>query len=93
MVYLVSWNTTFPKPINLGNNEEITILELAKLIKAKCLSQSEIIHLPKREDEPLKRRPDLVLSKKVLNWHPKVNIENGLEKTINYLKEIHVVNN
>ena len=86
-------NTTFRQPINLGNKEEITILELAELIKAKCYSESKIIHLPKREDEPLKRRPDIVLSKKVLNWHPKVNIEDGLEKTINYLKEIHVANN
>ena len=86
-------NTTFHQPINLGNKEEITILELAELIKAKCSSESKIIHLPTREDEPLKRRPDIALSKKVLNWHPKVNIEDGLEKTINYLKEIHVANN
>ncbi len=85
--------TNFHNPLNLGNNKEINILRLAKLIKKKCLSESKIIHLPQRKDEPLRRKPDLSLSKKVLNWSPKVNIDYGLEKTINYFMESHVNKN
>ena len=81
--------TSFNNPINLGNNKEINILKLAEIIKEKCLSESKIIYLPQRKDEPLKRKPDLSLSKKVLNWYPKVNIDYGLEKTINYFKEVY----
>lgn len=83
-------NSSINKPVNIGNNEEITIYELAEIIKKKCLSKSKITYLPMREDEPLKRKPDLTLAREVLNWQPKVNIDKGLEQTINYFKKIHV---
>jgi len=75
-------------PINLGNPEETSILELAEMILKMCKSRSKIIFLPLPKDDPIRRRPDITLAKKILNWEPKVSIEEGLEKTIAYFKSI-----
>lgn len=71
---------------NLGNPDEFTILELAEIIKKVTGSSSEIKFtedLP--EDDPLRRKPDISKAKKVLNWEPKVGIEEGLKRLIDYL--------
>lgn len=77
-------NNNFQGPVNLGNPSERTILELAELIIKLTNSNSKIIHKPLPSDDPTKRKPDILLAKKELNWEPKVSIEEGLKKTIEY---------
>jgi len=75
-------------PINLGNPEERTILEVAELIIKLSRSRSKIIFLPLPKDDPVRRRPDISLAKKVLSWAPGVCLEEGLERTISYFRSI-----
>ena len=74
-------------PLNLGNPEEISIIELAKLIKRKINSSSEIEFRPICKEEPFLRRPSIELAGRVLTWQPKVPLETGLNKTIDYFKK------
>ena len=78
----------YQMPINLGSEEEISILDLAKLIIKLTKSSSKIVHLPPFPDDPKRRRPDITLAKKILGWEPKVPLEEGLKLTINYFKEV-----
>lgn len=74
-------------PINLGNSyEEITILSLATKIKELTKSTSKLIFLPKSPDDPVRRQPDISKAVKLLNWHPKYNLGNGLKLTIQYFR-------
>lgn len=73
--------------INLGNPNEKTINELADLIKNMTKTPSEIIHKPIDEDDPKKRKPDITKAQQLLNWQPKILLENGLTNTITYFKE------
>ena len=75
------------KPINLGNPFEISIIELAKLIKMKTFSNSEFIFIGLPEDDPLKRSPDIKKAKDILSWQPSTTLEKGLEITIKYFKD------
>ena len=77
----------FIGPVNLGSDNEITVLELAKIIKEITGSRSNIIHKKLPLDDPKKRKPDLNLAKKKLNWKPKISLEDGLVKTINYFEQ------
>lgn len=74
-------------PMNLGNPNEITILELASRIKKLTGSNSNIIFNPLPEDDPKVRMPDIRKAKKMLTWEPKVNLEEGLVKTIGWFKD------
>jgi len=74
-------------PINIGNTEELTILDFAEKIKKMCNSKSKITFHPLPKDDPKQRKPDISKAKKILNWEPKVDLEEGLQKTINYFKE------
>lgn len=78
----------FTGPINLGRNEEISMLELAKKIIKLTNSKSSIEFHNLPENDPHQRNPDLDLAKKNINWSPSVNLENGLKKTINYFEEL-----
>ena len=70
--------------INLGNPEEYKIIDLAKKIIEKTNSNSKIIFEPLPEDDPKRRCPDITKAKKILNWEPRISLEEGLEKTIKY---------
>lgn len=72
--------------INLGNPEELTILEIANLIKSMTNSKSQIIFEELPEDDPKRRCPDISKAKSLLNWEPKIDIGEGLKKTIEYIK-------
>lgn len=74
-------------PINIGNDIEHSILDIANLIINLTNSKSEIVFKPLPEDDPLQRRPDLSKAKKELNWYPKVTLTEGLIKTIEYFKQ------
>ena len=72
--------------INLGNPNEKTILDLANTIKKMTNSSSKIIFEPLPEDDPKVRRPDIDKAKKLIGWTPKVSIDRGLTKTIQYFR-------
>ena len=73
-------------PMNLGNPGEFTMLQLAELVLKKVGGKSKITHLPLPSDDPKQRRPDITLAKETLGWEPKVPLEQGIEKTIEYFK-------
>jgi UDP-glucuronate decarboxylase len=77
----------FIGPVNLGNPEEYTILELAKKIIAMTGSKSKISYKPLPSDDPTQRRPDITLAGEKLEWKPKVSADEGLKKTIEYFKK------
>ncbi len=74
----------FTGPVNLGNPVEFTILELANKILEMTGSKSKIIFNPLPKDDPVRRKPDIRLAKKTLDWEPGTNLEKGLGKTIAY---------
>ena len=77
----------FKGPVNLGNPVEFTILELAQKVIDLIGSSSKIINKPLPEDDPKKRRPDISLAMKKLSWEPKIELDDGLERTIKYFTE------
>jgi len=79
--------SSYNKPINLGNDEEIKIKDLANLIRLKIKSNSEIKNLPLPNNDPLKRKPSLILAKKELSWQANTSLDIGLNKTIEYFKK------
>jgi UDP-glucuronate decarboxylase len=81
-------DTNYSKPINLGNPHEITIRDFAELVKLKTGSNSRIVHLDLPEDDPHKRMPDISLAKSVLDWEPHVDLDQGLDRTIEYFKQV-----
>lgn len=72
------------EPVNLGNPEEITILELAKLIRQIARSHSSIVFKEMPPDDPRRRCPDISKAKRILNWQPRVPLREGLEQTCQY---------
>ncbi|WP_430973549.1 UDP-glucuronic acid decarboxylase family protein [Sunxiuqinia rutila] len=79
----------FIGPVNIGNPNEFTMLELAEKIISLTGSRSRITHLPLPEDDPIQRQPDIALAKEKLGgWQPKVELEEGLQKTIAYFDEL-----
>ncbi len=78
----------FAGPINMGNPSENTIIDLAKLVVKLTGSKSKLIRKPLPEDDPVQRCPDISKAKKYLEWSPKVKLEDGLEKTIEYFRGI-----
>ena len=75
-------------PVNVGNPGEFTMLELAQAVLELTGSKSKIVYQPLPGDDPKMRRPDISLAKKTLGWEPKVNLFDGLQKTIEYFKTI-----
>jgi len=78
----------FVGPVNLGNPNEFTILELAEKVIKLTRSRSKIILKPLPHDDPTQRKPDIKLAKKKLKWKPTIELEEGLKKTINYFRKI-----
>ena len=78
----------FKGPVNLGNPSERTVLELAEKIIEMTGSRSKIVHKSLPDDDPTRRKPDIELAKSKLGWEPKVSIEDGLAKTIEYFSKI-----
>jgi len=81
-------DSSFTKPVNIGNPTEMTILEFAGLILRLTGSQSEIIYKPLPQDDPKTRRPDIARAKEVLGWEPRVPVEEGLKKTIDWYRTL-----
>jgi UDP-glucuronate decarboxylase len=74
-------------PVNIGNPGEFTMLELAELVLKKVGGKSKITNLPLPADDPKQRRPDITLAKDVLGWEPKIPLDQGLDRTIEYFRQ------
>jgi UDP-glucuronate decarboxylase len=72
--------------LNIGSPDEITILELANLIVKKTNSPSKIVHVEKREDDPVRRSADITKAKNLLRWKPETNLDRGLQETIEWVR-------
>jgi UDP-glucuronate decarboxylase len=73
-------------PVNIGNPHEITVKEIAEIIVKLTNSKSEIVYEELPKDDPTKRKPDITKARTILGWEPKVGLEEGLTKTIEYFK-------
>ncbi len=78
----------FTGPVNLGNPDEFTILELAEKVIRLTRSKSRIVFKPLPADDPVQRRPDIGLAKKRLRWKPGVSLDDGLKETIRYFRKL-----
>tara|TARA_B100000131_G_C17968475_1_gene553424 strand:- start:620 stop:886 length:267 start_codon:yes stop_codon:yes gene_type:complete len=76
-------------PINFGNPEELTINQIAQMIRDMINPELEVLYepLPLENDEPERRMPDIKLAKKILDWKPTISIKDGLSKTINWFRK------
>ncbi|MEM9107465.1 MAG: GDP-mannose 4,6-dehydratase, partial [Pseudomonadota bacterium] len=88
MIRLMDSEDAISGPINLGNPNEFTILELAEKIIAKTGSSSQIVHREMPEDDPRQRQPDITRAKELLSWQPGIMLEDGLNKTIDYFRNV-----
>ena len=84
MVKMMATADNFIGPVNIGNPNEFTILELAQTVIRLTNSKSKLIFKPLPKDDPQQRRPDITLAKDKLDWSPKIELEEGLKKTIEY---------
>ncbi|MGD9790617.1 MAG: UDP-glucuronic acid decarboxylase family protein [Phycisphaerales bacterium] len=80
----------FIGPVNLGNPIEFTIKELAEEVVRLTAAKSKLIHKPLPADDPTQRKPDISLAAKRLGWEPKIQLKEGLEKTIAYFKKVNL---
>jgi len=76
-----------PGPMNIGNPHELSVLELAETIRRLTGSSSPIQHVPRPEDDPTVRQPDITQARRVLGWMPKVSLEDGLTRTIDWFRQ------
>jgi nucleoside-diphosphate-sugar epimerase len=75
-------------PVNLGNPQEVTVLELAQIIVRLAGSNSEIVHRELPVDDPRQRRPDITRARELLGWTPEVGLEDGLGRTLEYFRSV-----
>jgi len=88
MIRMMATPDSFIGPVNTGNSNEFTILELAEKVIRLTGSKSKIIYKPLPSDDPMMRKPDISIAKKELDWSPKIQLEEGLIKTIDFFKTI-----
>jgi dTDP-glucose 4,6-dehydratase len=79
-----------PNPVNLGNPDEFTVLELARLVRKLTDSNSRLTYHPLPEDDPRRRRPSIARARRLLGWKPRVKLEHGLRKTIDWFRSRQV---
>lgn len=88
LIKLMDSPDEFTGPVNLGNPHEFSIMELARKVIELTGSKSAIVNKPLPEDDPVQRQPDITVAKKELSWEPKVALDEGLIKTIEYFREL-----
>jgi len=88
LIKLMNTPDEFTGPVNLGNPSEFTILQLAQLTKEMTGSGSKIVYNPLPQDDPTQRQPDITLAREKLGWMPKAPLEEGLQRTIAYFREL-----
>ena len=75
-------------PVNIGNPGEFSMLELAEKVIQMTKTSSKIVYMPLPQDDPRQRKPDIAKAKSILNWEPTINLEQGLQKTIDYFRKV-----
>ncbi len=88
MYRLMNSRDGFTGPVNIGNPGEFTMLELAELVIEMTNSKSKLVYMPLPQDDPLQRKPIIDLAKKELDWEPKIQLREGLQKTIAYFESV-----
>ena len=88
MTKMMATSDDFTGPVNIGNPGEFTILELAQKVITLIGSKSKIVYEPLPSDDPLQRQPDISLAREKLNWEPKISLDKGLVKTIEYFDQL-----
>ncbi|MCX6227762.1 MAG: SDR family oxidoreductase [Bacteroidia bacterium] len=88
MTSMMASNDSFTGPVNIGNPNEFTILQLAEVVIALTNSKSKIVQMPLPADDPAQRQPNIDLARRELSWEPKVQLQEGLIKTIDYFSSI-----
>lgn len=88
LVRLMDTSDNFTGPVNIGNPHEISVGELAEKIIVMTGSKSKLVYRPRPQDDPQQRKPDITLAKEKLGWQPKVDLESGLQRTIEYFRGI-----
>lgn len=88
IVRLMSMPPDFTGPVNLGNPEEFTMIELALMICDLVGTRSKLVHRPLPADDPRQRQPDIALARATLGWEPRVKLEQGLKSTIAYFDQL-----
>ena len=87
-VLLMNMPKDFSGPVNLGNPNEFTILELAEIIISMVNSKSKIVFRPLPSDDPMQRKPDISLAKEKMSWNPETSLKDGLKYTIDYFEAL-----
>ncbi len=87
LIRMMESDDSFLGPVNLGNPHEFRIMDLAKTVISMTGNRSKIVHRPLPQDDPMQRNPDISLARKMLGWQPHVNLEKGLERTIEYFRK------
>jgi UDP-glucuronate decarboxylase len=88
MIRMMATEDLFIGPVNIGNPGEYTMIELAEMVLELTQSSSKIVYEPLPQDDPMQRKPDITLANKELNgWKPTIELQEGLDKTINYFKK------
>lgn len=88
-IRMMNSDSDFLGPVNIGNPNEFTLLELAKNVLELTNSKSKLIHLPLPQDDPKQRQPDITLAKeKLQGWEPQTQLKDGLVKTIAYFDSV-----
>lgn len=77
-----------PGPVNIGNPNEFTIRQLAEHVLAQTQSTARLVEQPLPQDDPMQRKPDITLAREWLGWEPKVQLAEGLDRTIAYFKTL-----
>lgn len=90
LVRLMQAPDDFCGPVNLNNPVEFTMLQLAQEIIRLTDSSSVIEHRPIPCDDPMRRKPDITLSRRYLGWEPKIALEDGLQRTIAYFRDLRL---
>jgi len=90
MMALMASDDSITGPVNIGNPGEFTMLELAEKVIALTNSSSKLVHKPLPKDDPRQRKPNIDMAKNVLGWEPKINLNDGLTKTIDYFRSSSV---
>ena len=88
MMKLMNGPDDFIGPVNIGNPDEFTIMQLAELVCEVSGSKCKFVHKPLPADDPLQRKPDITLARQKLGWEPRIKLKDGLRKTVDYFRSI-----
>jgi UDP-glucuronate decarboxylase len=88
LIRLMASEASFTGPVNLGNPGEFSMLALADAVMRATGSVSTTVFKPLPQDDPLQRKPDISLARKALDWKPKIELQEGLSRTVEYFRDV-----